>query len=506
MRFMGTRRSSEKNSALGDLYYHPRPKKKELKIMKRYHEWRQKARIKYLNGYYRGHQRMPNVVVLILYEIGYFFADFIPLIMNLIEGVYRTVKNLISFVIGLLVEASIFIVLIGAALFSIAHSLDRLRSVGATGGLEYLGVLMFEVIFLGAGAMLTQFLTQILTTDQKPEGFIVWFGIVLTAIGFLVGLTFVWWSNTSEMAPTMEGWLIGSAVPFLALIGQGILVCKHAIEKHTIKQRQKRKLEYERSSQRNGENSHEVVLGSNQNPTENGTKTVEHNTENTLKNGTEINNDMVPVVTEKPVTENGTETNRNMVEKTVEDATEKAVENDTGKDGVKLEKSTVEEIQEVPENETKQVPESDEKTVTEMVEKDAKNEDESNQNTNQKPVEKISENTTKINTETNTKTDAKNGTEIELNEDKKTVLNDTEIKQENGIKETKNKTKKSTKRTKVDPDAKKIKQAAKRWAKRYFKEKGKIPGRVRIQKNVEKCNQSIARDVVEELKKEIKVS
>ena len=441
-------------------------------MKKWYHEKKENAKRKYLQGYYPKHFRTPNLIVCWLYEAGYFFGDFVPLLLNLIEGIYSTIKKLIGFVVGLLVDSMIFIVLAGSVVFSVFHSIQRLQIAGATNGLEYVGVLMFEVIFMSSSAMLTGFLMK----KKLPKSFIEWVGLILTSLGFLVGLVFVWWSNVNGMAPTTEGFIIGSAVPLLVLIGQGIIAYRYFIENQkTVENNTKN------GEETNHEKVPEMVLEKVKKDAENGTKinrqmvrkTVEHDTKNKLKNGTEIESGMVPVVTEKPVTKNGTETNRNVAEKTVE--------NDTGKDSGKPEKSTAEEIQEVPER----VPESSEKTITEMVEKDTKYEDESKQNTNQKSVEKTTENTTKIDTETNTKTDAKNGTEI---------------KRENG-------TKKSTKRTKnLDPDAKKIKRAAKRWAKKYFKENGKLPGRVRIQKNVEKCNQSIARDVVEELKKEIRAS
>lgn len=456
--------------------------------MKWYHEKKEKTKRKYLQGYYPKHFRAPNLIVCWLYEVGYFFGDFVPLLMNLIEGIYQVIRRIVAFVATLLIEASTGVVLLGTIAFSVFHSIDFLRRSGAVGGLEYVGVFMFEVVFISSTATMTASLMR----KEWPNPF--------SIIGFILGIAFVEISNVTAMNPTWEGISIGIATPVLLIISEGILAYQFMRSKSELKIMPELDETREKNEQKsvaemnetelkksqkpsdvvvhdtektvendteNGEGTNhemvpEVVLETDKKDTENGTKIdskmvqkmVVHDTENKLENGTEIDGEMVLGTSEKPVTENGTDPNRNMVEKTVED--------DTGKDGGKQEKSTAEEIQEVPENETKPVPESDEKTVTKMVEKDAKNEDESNQNSNQKTVEKTSENTTKINTETNTKTDAKNGTEIELNEDKKTVLNDTEIKQENGIKETKNKTKKSTKRTKVDPDAKKIKQAAKR--------------------------------------------
>ncbi|MBH8608931.1 hypothetical protein [Thermoactinomyces sp. CICC 10521] len=194
--------------------------------MKWYHDWREKARNRYLEGYYPGHKRVPNSIVLSLYGIGYFISDFVPLILNFINGVYWAIKRLVAFVVGLLVEASIFVVLAGSVIFSVAHSLVQMRKVGATGGLEYVGVLMFEVIFIGSAATLTGFLMK----KKIPRGFIEWMGLVFTIVGFLVGLSFVWWANYHGMKPTLEGRIIGSAVPLLVLIGEGILAYRFIIE------------------------------------------------------------------------------------------------------------------------------------------------------------------------------------------------------------------------------------------------------------------------------------
>jgi hypothetical protein len=194
--------------------------------MKWYQEWQQNARNRYLEGYYPGHKRVPNPIVLSLYGIGYFFGDFVPLILNLINGIYWAIKRLVAFVVGLLIEASIFIVLAGSVVFSVFHSIDRMRVAGATGGLEYVGVLMFEVIFIGSAATLTGFLMK----KRLPRGFIEWLGLSFTILGFFVGLAFVWWSNFQGMAPTIEGRIIGSAVPLLVLIGEGVLAYRFIIE------------------------------------------------------------------------------------------------------------------------------------------------------------------------------------------------------------------------------------------------------------------------------------
>ena len=195
-------------------------------MKKWYHEIKEKTNRKYHQGYYPKHFRTPNLIVCFLYETGYFFGDFVPLLLNLIEGIYSTIKKLVGFVVGLLVDSMIFIVLAGSIVFSVAHSIERLRQSGANGGLEYVGVLMFEVIFMSSSAMLTGLLMK----KKVPKSFLEWFGLILTCLGFLVGLGFVWWSNVNGMAPTTEGLIIGSAVPLLVLIGQGIIAYRYFIE------------------------------------------------------------------------------------------------------------------------------------------------------------------------------------------------------------------------------------------------------------------------------------
>ena len=168
---------------------------------------------------YPNHDRVPNVIVRGLYSVGYFIGDFVPLLLNLIDGVYWAIKRLVAFIVGLLVESSIFVVIIGSIVFSVTHSIEQMRSVGATNGLEYVGILMFEVIYIGSSATLTSFLIK----KRKPVGFIEWMGLIFTLLGFFVGLGFVWWSNVNGMAPTKEGFIIGSMVPVLVLISEGIL-------------------------------------------------------------------------------------------------------------------------------------------------------------------------------------------------------------------------------------------------------------------------------------------
>lgn len=176
---------------------------------------------------YPNHDRVPNLIVRGLYVLGYFVDDFVPMILNFFDGVYRASKRLIAFFVGLLVESSIFVVVISSIVFSVEHSIELMRKVGAVNGLEYVGVGMFEVIYLGSSATLTDFLMK----KRKPVG-VEWMLLCFTLLGFLIGLGFVWWSNVSGLIDTTEGRIVGSLVPVLVLIGEGILAFRYLSDRH----------------------------------------------------------------------------------------------------------------------------------------------------------------------------------------------------------------------------------------------------------------------------------
>lgn len=188
--------------------------------MKWYHEWQEGARDKFFSGHYPGHERVPNFIVRALYGVGYFLGDFVPLILNFIDGIYTAIKRLLAFIVGLLIEASTVIVLIGTIAFSVVHSIELLRRAGATGGLEYVGVLMFEVVFISSTAMMTGMFMSGKKLRKNP-GF--WFCVS----GFTVGTLFVLWSNISAMAPSWEGKIIGIMTPVLLIIAEGLLAYRN---------------------------------------------------------------------------------------------------------------------------------------------------------------------------------------------------------------------------------------------------------------------------------------
>ena len=480
--------------------------------MKRYHEWRQKARQRYLEGYYPGHNRLPNSIVLLLYGIGHFIGDFVPLIMNLIEGVYLTIKRLVAFIIGLLVEASIFIVLAGSVVFSVAHSIERLRRSGATSGLEYVGVLMFEVIFIGSAAMLTGFLMK----KKIPKGFIEWLGLSLTILGFIVGLVFVWWSNINGMAPTTEGLIIGSAVPLLVLIGEGILAYRFILESNEDNSLQEFII-------RNGltiEEVKEVIEH-----LKNKRKEVVHDTEKTVENDTEngekTNPEMV-LETDKKDTQNGdeigSETNHEMVSDPIQNLTE---------NGSDSEPKTNPDIdpdmeQNHNQNDTKKDNENDH-GYDSALEKDIYEKQDESMVTSEKPKPEFGSDWKNgagglvDQTETNDehKNEPENEPEMVQPDNKNETKNGENSSQKNepemdhnlnhtDNEKTHQKHKKTTDKTNSQDEERKIRRRAMNWGDKFAKTTGKPPGRVRIAKNVPGCTDSIAREVAEKLRKKYK--
>lgn len=193
--------------------------------MKWYHAWRENARKQWRSGrYYRKHDRMPNVIVQSLYSIGYFFGDFVPLVLNLIEGVYGTIRRLLTFVSKLMIDASTGIILVGTICFSVFHSIELLRDLGATGGQEYIGVLMFEVVFISSTATLTGMLMNGKKINFKGIGF------VFSLAGFIVGTFFVLWSNISGMGSSIGGRTIGILTPILLIISEGLIAYRYSDE------------------------------------------------------------------------------------------------------------------------------------------------------------------------------------------------------------------------------------------------------------------------------------
>lgn len=484
-------------------------------LEEKYHNWQQKAREKYLSGYYPGHERMPNFIVRGLYWVGYFIGDFLPLILNLIDGIYQAIRRLTAFVVGLLIEASIFIVLLGSIVFSISHSIERLRIAGATGGLEYVGVLMFEVIFIGSAATLT----GILMKKKKPSGLVEWLGLICTILGFLVGLGFVWWSNFNGMAQNWEGWIIGSVVPLLVLIGEVVLAYRYVSESE--EGNQARLLAFIR---RNGvapedalkaiemylRTQPQVQPQTVEQPT---AKAVADPVENTVEVDTISGSKSGSETVENPV-ENLPQNRIEPVAKMVVDPVEEAVEKPTEKDDEKVKETDEKSTAKVVEEPTEKV---DEKQPVEMAQSPDVSTDSADVKTTkngtispeekeaiptaetvEEPVEKAVVEAVENAVENDAVEDQETNRDLVENAVEKTTANE----KEKVASTVEKPTKKTTKRTLKKDSNLKLKKSIKRWALDYFQKNGKPPGRVIIEKEFG-MNQNQARLVANEIKKEL---
>ncbi|MBD1373971.1 hypothetical protein IC620_16635, partial [Hazenella sp. IB182357] len=122
--------------------------------------------------------RQPNFIVRCINTIIEFCYDFKPLFGALFSFLGRFSLVLVNIVI-----------LAGTIIFSASHSLQLLRQAGATNGLEWVAMVVWELIFI--------FSSIILANDFRKgnwrSGWAPW-------LGFLMGFLFVEVSNVMGMA------------------------------------------------------------------------------------------------------------------------------------------------------------------------------------------------------------------------------------------------------------------------------------------------------------------
>lgn len=150
----------------------------------------------------KGHTRRPNAIVRGIYAAGDWLADFGPMLNSAKQGAINT---------GLLLAN--LIIVIGIVVTSAVHSLQLLRYAGAKGGLEYVLLIVWEAVFLISSFLLDQALQRGMSFKKSWQ---VW-------IPFLLGLTFVFFSNFLGMANNLVGMLLGGVTPFLLLFTKWML-------------------------------------------------------------------------------------------------------------------------------------------------------------------------------------------------------------------------------------------------------------------------------------------
>ncbi|MBD1373891.1 hypothetical protein IC620_16220, partial [Hazenella sp. IB182357] len=123
-------------------------------------------------------ERKPNFIVRGLYKFSDFILDFAPIFSAIFSFLGRFSLVLVN-----------LIILAGTIIFSASHSLQLLRLAGATDGLEWVAMVVWELIFI--------FSSIILANDFRKgnwkSGWAPW-------LGFLMGFLFVEVSNVMGMA------------------------------------------------------------------------------------------------------------------------------------------------------------------------------------------------------------------------------------------------------------------------------------------------------------------
>jgi hypothetical protein len=149
----------------------------------------------------RGHTRKPNVIVQLLYILFDKCGDFVPMFRSLFTFIGRFSLVVVNLVI-----------LVGTIVLSAAHSLELLRYAGFHYGLEWVAMVVWELVFI--------FSSIILSNDFKRgnwrSGWAPW-------AGFGLGFAFVEVSNILGMADNWIGLSIGISTPILLLVSKGLL-------------------------------------------------------------------------------------------------------------------------------------------------------------------------------------------------------------------------------------------------------------------------------------------
>lgn len=148
----------------------------------------------------RGHTRKPNMIVRGLYWVFDKLGDFTPMFRSLWGFVGKSSLVFVS-----------FILLAGTIAMSAAHSLALLRYAGFKYGLEWVGVLVWETLFI--------FSFYVLERDYRKHGKSGW----APWAGFSLGLAFVEASNLIALWENIVGRIIGGVTPVLLLVNKGIL-------------------------------------------------------------------------------------------------------------------------------------------------------------------------------------------------------------------------------------------------------------------------------------------
>lgn len=172
-------------------------------------------------------ERRPNFIVRGLYHVFAFLSDFGPMFGALFGFLGRFSLVVVNLVI-----------LCATIIVSAAHSLELLRYAGATGGLEWVFMCAWELVFIFSSIILANDFRR----GNPRSGWAPW-------VGFLIGFSFVEISNIMGMADNWIGIAIGFFTPILLLVSKGLLA-------HQFKTRKQREIPQEMSH----ENEHNRLV------------------------------------------------------------------------------------------------------------------------------------------------------------------------------------------------------------------------------------------------------
>lgn len=142
----------------------------------------------------------PNWLVRSIYNV----VDWLGEFGDIVNATKRGTGYMVAVTVSTLVTLSILIA-------STIHSVELLEHAGLSGGLQYVMLLPFEVLFLSSSSALNKSILQ-----GK------WFPLFPWA-GFVVSLVFIWRSNVTGLADNIDGQVLAWSTPFLLLISKGLL-------------------------------------------------------------------------------------------------------------------------------------------------------------------------------------------------------------------------------------------------------------------------------------------
>jgi hypothetical protein len=179
-----------------------------------------------------GHTRKPNFLVLALYAVFDWFADFGPMLRSLKQGVGKGARHSWVFLVDGIIYLLNVSLIVAIIYVSIGHSYSLLLYGGATGTAAFVMVYIFESVFV--------FCSIVIDISNKRGIRNPW-----AWAGFLIGFIFVEVSNVFGMAKNLIGTSVGITLPILLIIMKKVMEWWYRREpKKQKKERQKESISW----------------------------------------------------------------------------------------------------------------------------------------------------------------------------------------------------------------------------------------------------------------------